>query len=193
MHTESVWSSSNSSKSSSVGSAEKNSRRGFIRCQISRTLESLPLINWPHLTSKSPVLLLWPAPAQRRRTRREEEEEAQSRLCCLSGSPAARPSSPAPRRWRSASSSSGSSITLTPRSIRRSAVLHHVCRDSYIHTWHSSCSITQLLRIKTVLREIPSKNRSAAEVSSLCDDSRCSYSASISRKCPGHDKIERKE
>ncbi len=192
MPPESVWSSSNSSKSSSVGSAEKNSRRGFIRCQISRTLELLPLINWPYLTSKSPVLLLWPAPAQRRRTRREEEEE-EARLCCLSGSPAARPSSPAPRRWRSVSSSSGSSITLTPRSIRRSAVLHHVCRDSYIHTWHSSCSITQLLRIKTVLREIPSKNRSAAEVSSLCDNSRCSYSASISPKYPGHAKIERKE
>ncbi len=190
MHTESVWSSSNSSKSSSVGSAEKNSRRGFIRCQISITLALLPLINWRHLTSKSPVLLLWPAPAQRRRTRREEEE---ARLCCLSGSPAARPSSPAPRRWRSVSSSSGSSITQTARSIRRSAALHHVCRDSYIHTWHSSCSITQLLRIKTVLREIPSRNRSAAEVSSLCDNSRCSYSASISRKCPGHDKIERKE
>ncbi|XP_042618946.1 uncharacterized protein LOC109105671 [Cyprinus carpio] len=126
MLTESIWSSSNSSKSSSDGSAEKNSQCGFISS--------------------------------------EEASEA-------GGGRGGTVTSLLPLR-----------VTCSPSHEPRAPTLKEcelIIRQLY-HT--NTAQYQELLRIKTVLREITSRNRSAAEVfslarASLCDNSRCSFIA----------------
>uniref|UniRef100_A0A8C2GVV4 Coiled-coil domain-containing protein 74A-like n=2 Tax=Cyprinus carpio TaxID=7962 RepID=A0A8C2GVV4_CYPCA len=118
---ESIWSSSNSSKSSSDGSAEKNSQCGFISS--------------------------------------EEASEA-------GGGRGGTVTSLLPLR-----------VTCSPSHEPRAPTLKEcelIIRQLY-HT--NTAQYQELLRIKTVLREITSRNRSAAEVfslarASLCDNSR---------------------
>ncbi|XP_058640077.1 coiled-coil domain-containing protein 74A isoform X2 [Onychostoma macrolepis] len=120
MHTESIWSSSNSSKSSSIPSVDsQNSQCGFISSE-----EASKAGGGGAVTSLLPL-----------------------RITC---SPSQQPRTP----------------TLKECEL--------IIRQLY-HT--NTAQYQELLRIKTVLREITSKNRSAAEVfslarASLCDNSR---------------------